>query len=185
MASTPSIAPPTTNRQPWDFSISALLNLSQENNSSKNSACEAPDLRSVNTESVCSSPEASSASNCGGDVISSRRSPAKRLPCKQPGCSRTFLRAYQLDRHCRKHDGDKPFRCLYCFRYFSRSDHLKTHVRTHTGERPFPCILPTCGKRFARSDELTRHMRGAHKLNGLLKKGVFFLRGRMDSAQVA
>ena len=27
------------------------------------------------------------------------------------------------------------------------------------GERPFPCTWANCGKRFARSDELARHVR--------------------------
>lgn len=55
--------------------------------------------------------------------------------------------------------GEKPFNCSWegCERKFARSDELSRHRRTHTGEKKFAC--PKCDRRFMRSDHLTKHAR--------------------------
>lgn len=55
--------------------------------------------------------------------------------------------------------GEKPFSCNWedCDRKFARSDELSRHRRTHTGEKKFVC--PMCERRFMRSDHLTKHAR--------------------------
>ena len=55
--------------------------------------------------------------------------------------------------------GEKPFSCSWkgCERRFARSDELSRHRRTHTGEKKFAC--PMCERRFMRSDHLTKHAR--------------------------
>uniref|UniRef100_A0A8C2YC11 KLF transcription factor 13 n=1 Tax=Coturnix japonica TaxID=93934 RepID=A0A8C2YC11_COTJA len=55
--------------------------------------------------------------------------------------------------------GERPFECSWegCDKKFARSDELSRHRSTHTGEKHFAC--PVCEKRFMRSDHLTKHAR--------------------------
>ena len=55
--------------------------------------------------------------------------------------------------------GEKPFQCDWekCDRKFARSDELSRHKRTHTGEKRFVCKV--CERKFMRSDHLAKHSR--------------------------
>lgn len=50
--------------------------------------------------------------------------------------------------------GEKPYSCIWpdCEWQFARSDELTRHLRKHTGAKPFRC--PNCVRCFARSDHL-------------------------------
>ena len=53
--------------------------------------------------------------------------------------------------------GEKPYLCSWenCNWSFARSDELTRHVRKHTGAKPFVC--KTCHRAFGRSDHLALH----------------------------
>jgi len=54
--------------------------------------------------------------------------------------------------------GERPFVCMWpdCNRKFARSDELSRHRRAHTGEKRFVCKL--CDRGFVRSDHLAKHI---------------------------
>uniref|UniRef100_A0A914MV20 C2H2-type domain-containing protein n=1 Tax=Meloidogyne incognita TaxID=6306 RepID=A0A914MV20_MELIC len=55
--------------------------------------------------------------------------------------------------------GEKPYICIFpnCQWQFARSDELTRHLRKHTGAKPFKCSF--CVRCFARSDHLQLHMK--------------------------
>jgi len=75
---------------------------------------------------------------------------------KCPDCGATFDKRFSLNRHMKKHTGDKPWQCKHCPKKFAEKSDLKRHVRIHTGETPYVC--PHCQKKFADRTNTKRHI---------------------------
>ncbi|XP_052251460.1 gastrula zinc finger protein 5-1-like isoform X1 [Dreissena polymorpha] len=70
--------------------------------------------------------------------------------------------ALNADMSCRQ----KLFHCTFsaCRKFFTSRTQLQIHTRTHTGEKPHKCL--NCGKAFAQSNNLYRHLRASKECAG-------------------
>ncbi|XP_015589624.1 zinc finger protein 271 [Cephus cinctus] len=71
-------------------------------------------------------------------------------------CKKKFTHAGDLNKHRRRHTGERPYECAECQKKFAHASNLARHQRVHSGERPFSCTH--CEKRFTRRDKLTNHV---------------------------
>ena len=84
--------------------------------------------------------------------------------CEVEGCQKSFLRKGHLQRHrmaC--HSGTpRPFICSVggCSKAFTLRHHLRRHERLHSEPHPHEC--PQCQLRFARREQLRRHLARQH-----------------------
>ncbi|KAJ1835483.1 hypothetical protein LPJ63_001103 [Coemansia sp. RSA 2711] len=53
-----------------------------------------------------------------------------------------------------------------CGQSFDRIEHLNRHKRRHTGEKPYSCLVSRCNKLFSRFDNMMQHV-GIHTFEGL------------------
>ncbi|EGW33989.1 uncharacterized protein SPAPADRAFT_59398, partial [Spathaspora passalidarum NRRL Y-27907] len=107
--------------------------------------------------------------------------PVESFPCEV--CNKVFQKHYNLKSHMKTHSTEKPFKCSHCFKTFARSHDKKRHELLHNGIKNFKCegylqdgvTKWGCGKKFARSDALSRHFR--------TETGWLCIRPLMDEAK--
>ena len=85
--------------------------------------------------------------------------------CGYEGCSKTYIKKRDLQRHFVSHIGDLQFRCYSgdcagAIRYWDKQALARHTHKRHTMERPFECNI--CNKRFGRPDLLKRHKERVH-----------------------
>ncbi|ODM92814.1 putative zinc finger protein [Orchesella cincta] len=77
----------------------------------------------------------------------------KRANNKCSVCSKTFSHKYELNRHLKFHNGEKPFKCLLCGKCFYFRWMLNTHILSH--EKTHSCDV--CQNSFATARSLKTH----------------------------
>lgn len=80
-----------------------------------------------------------------------------RVPCKHPGCNKTFRRREHLNRHIASHDPTPAHKCYICDRSFARKDILRRHVLQHDSPpddfaKRTRLACETCRRRKVRCD---------------------------------
>ncbi|OAP54358.1 hypothetical protein AYL99_11459 [Fonsecaea erecta] len=86
---------------------------------------------------------------------------AKRFPCPEGGCTKSFTRKAALQHHLdgRQHAGQQPFQCPQCpTRFVRKGDQKKHEERKHRHLARFGCGASSCSAAFATRHELNRHL---------------------------
>ena len=94
---------------------------------------------------------------------------ADALPHKCPVCGKAFRQRSTMRRHAQQH-GEPRHACHVCDKRFLLKQYLVRHLRTHTGEQPYVCA--DCGRKFAQSENLLKHVRRRHGGGGGGGKGA-------------
>ena len=102
-----------------------------------------------------SSESQQSASETTGPIRGSK----KRIFCEF--CGKVFGHTGDLNKHRRKHTGERPYPCSQCSKCFSHASNLLRHQKIHSGEMPHEC--PVCAKKFSRKDKMMNHVKNSHK----------------------
>ena len=101
------------------------------------------------------SSESKQGTNIGEGLI---HPPKKTLCCEF--CGKVFSHTGYLNKHSRRHTGERPYHCPQCTKCFSHASNLLRHQKIHSGETPHQC--PTCARRFSRKDKMVSHIKNSH-----------------------
>lgn len=111
---------------------------------------------SVGSEDV-DMDKSDAASSNGNSPRPHKKKKSQKFYCTDyPPCNLNFTRTEHLQRHIRKHTGERPYEC-FCGRYFSRRDNLRQHAQTvHQKEEIPPGSLAATSTRFPRQPRTDR-----------------------------
>lgn len=83
------------------------------------------------------------------------------IACDYDGCNYACWNQHELERHKKRHTGQRMHKCIYvdCGLSFKTKDDLKQHQLRHLNTKSFICGHTGCEASFFTSSELTRHKR--------------------------
>ena len=80
--------------------------------------------------------------------------------CPEISCGYKAKQRVHMQRHRRKHSGEKPFQCKICGKKFAQKYNCIEHIRTHTDSFKHKC--PECEAKFAQKHQLKNHIMRFH-----------------------
>lgn len=97
------------------------------------------------------------------EVTAASKEETTETPTRQPRkiscefCGKVFSHTGDLNKHRRRHTGERPYPCPQCAKRFSHASNLLRHQKIHSGETPHQC--PICARRFSRKDKMVNHIK--------------------------
>ncbi|KAL3111969.1 hypothetical protein niasHT_015167 [Heterodera trifolii] len=101
-------------------------------------------------------------SKVGSSSRSAKLKRELRFHCDWPGCAYATAYGGDLNKHKRKHTGERPYQCDQCHATFGQHSSLSAHRYTHSDMKRFHC--PQCEYSTNKSSDWTKHLKtGKHK----------------------